>query len=277
MDDHAKADPCQVLDSKTKTICGWEGKSLSMHLKAHRNSKNQTLKLPEYKKRFPTFEVGPPAYMPPPEQVAKFRGASSRIAQGEENKELRAKELATKEKAERKATIETENTIEARFEELWGMCERDPAARMFCRSAAKDEWLLQDAYDRADIVRLRPKKSKTDFDDLKHLNSEIKEVGDRLQKSMTSLSLTVEQRRKSNQLGSDTVSQLICNFANTVRKMSDEKQDAFFRRINSVRATIQERVRVNVLTEVDDAFDQVEKVEHDDDYRAAIKRFSKKT
>jgi hypothetical protein len=267
-------DPCQVPDKKTKTICGWQGRSLSMHLKVHKKATGATLKLKEYRERFPSFSIGPPAYIPPSEQVKKFRAASSVIQKGVQNAEQRIRDASNRDRQADRSRKQEEARIEERFTELWGMVELDPAAKSFAMSAARDESILEELYQRTKKIRDNPLTKE--YDKLKSLNADYKEVQDRLSKTMTSLSLTVDQRRKSNQLGSDTVSQLICNFANTVRKMGPEKQEAFGRRCSAVRKTIQERVRVNVLSLVDDGFDQDVKVENDHDYRKAIAKFGEK-
>jgi hypothetical protein len=166
--------------------------------------------------------------------------------------------------------IDKEIALTTRFEELWSMCERDPAARVFCYSAAQDEVLLQDARSRAE-KGIKAKK----YNELRYINQEIKEVTERYERTFRSLSLTVEQRRKTNQLGNDAPAQIISNYGNTLRKWSLEKQEAFARRLETIRAAIAERVRLSILSEVDDGFDATKTgVDSEIDYKAAIGRIS---
>jgi hypothetical protein len=258
----ALSDPCQYKERGSTTICGFQGKSLGPHLKAHKIA-GKTLTVAQYKKKYKGFSLGAPSYSPPPEAVKRFLDA----APANQNKPAPPTD---EEKAAK--TSEYEAAIQARMEELWSMCERDPAARMIAMAAAKDEALLDDAYDEAEKVRASKK-----WEDLKHLNSAIEAITSRLNKNMTSLSLTVDQRRKSNTLGTDSVSQIICGYANTLRKMSPEKQEAFQRRVSTVENIIYERIRVSLLDEVQDDFDKAEKIVDEDDFRAAILRFNPDT
>lgn len=252
--------PCQVRDYGSKTICGAQKKSLAPHLKAHKLSGGKTWNTAMYKKKFPKFSLGVPSYSPPPEAVAKLQAAAPH------NQDKPPK--PTEEEKAAKVT-EYEERINARMEEFWSMCERDPAARMVALAAAKDEAMLQDAYDEIEKIRVTKK-----FDDLKFLNASIESINTRLQINLKSLNLTVTQRRASNQLGSDSVAQLICNYANTLRKMSPERQEAFHRREATVMLNMVERVRVNLLNEVDDNFDQATAVVDQDDFRQAILSFN---
>jgi hypothetical protein len=249
-------DPCQFRERGSKDICGFQGKSLGPHLKAHK------ITIALYRKKYKGFSTGVPSYSPPPEAVAKMSAALPH------NKDKAA--LPT---SEEKAAAESEYeaAINARMEELWSMCERDPAARMICLAAAKDESMLNEAYGALEALR---NAAKPDTDLLKYLNANVESTSRRLNENMKSLSLTVKQRRDSNQLGSDSVSQLICGYANTLRKMSPEKQENFHRRVATVEANMAERIRVKLLDHVDDGFDKAEKVIDATDFRAAILRFN---
>jgi hypothetical protein len=259
-------DPCQYKKKGQVTICGWVGKSLHPHLKVHRLSTGKTLTIKQYKEKFPSFNVGLPSYSPPPEAIAKFVAASPKngaifIAEKDEEKAARLAEYDAK--------------IAARMDTLWSMCERDPAARQMCVMAARDEVTLDELYDELEKLR---KSHKPDSDTLKFLNQNLAATKTRYDDSMNSLSLTVKQRRASNQLGTDSVSQIVCGYANTVRKMSPEKQEAFNRRIATVMANIAERVRVKILSEVNTSFDQaMGDVNDADDFRTAILGYNPET
>jgi len=260
----ALCDPCQIKNVKTKIICGWQGECLGAHLNSHRRTSGELiLTIGKYRARFPNFSTGRPAYSPTEKDIAHMLENNPNMKQAT----LRRIETIVAPELEQ---VNKEIALNLRFEELWSMCERDPAAKVFCLASAQDENLLADARVRAE----RAIKSKK-YGELKYINQEIKEVSERYEKSFRSLSLTVEQRRKTNQLGNDAPAQIISNYGNTLRKWSLEKQDAFTRRLEAINAGIAERVRLAILDEVDDSFD----AKGDDseiDYKKAISRISKR-
>jgi hypothetical protein len=259
-------DPCQYKGRGQTTICGYQGKSLASHLKSHVMANGSKMNIKTYRNKFPSFSVGVPSYSPPPESVAKL------IAANPMNLAKPPPETAEEKSAK---AAEYDAKIAARMDVLWSMCERDPAARQTCVMAARDEITLDELYNELEKLR---KLSKPDSDTLKFLNQNLAATKTRYDDSMKSLSLTVTQRRASNQLGTDSVSQIICGYANTLRKMSPEKQEAFHRRVATVLANIAERVRVKILSEVNTSFDQaMEDMNDSDDFRAAILRFNPET
>lgn len=255
-------DPCQVRGIGTRIICGWQGASLSPHLKSHRKENGDViLSVAAYKTKYPNFSVGRPSYTPTEADIARILENNTNIQKATK---MRIESIIAPELAE----VNKQEALNARFEELWSMCERDPAAKVFCLASAQDESLLQDARARAEKA-IKSKKHT----ELRYINQEIKEVSERYEKTFRSLSLTVEQRRKTNQLGSDPPSQIISNYGNTLRKWSLEKVDAFARRVEAVRAGIAERVRVNILEEIEDK-SEAEGGDTEIDYKAAIARIS---
>lgn len=254
-----------VKDRGAAVACGWQGKSLAPHLKAHRLAGGKVWNTKLYAKKFPKASIGAPSYSPTLESVAKMQAGNIHIAP-KAPPPTPGEKTAQAEEADAK--------VLARMDELWSMCERDPAARMICMTAARDEIMITEFYDELDVLR----KARTpDADKLKFLNQSLASANTRYNDSMTSLALTVKQRRASNLLGSDSVSQLICGYANTLRKMSPERQEAFHRREATVMANIVERIRVILLDELDITFDKTEQVVDDNDFRSAILRFNPET
>jgi hypothetical protein len=259
-----------VTRDKKRQKCGWQGVSLSPHLKAHRKVDGTIWTLKEYKKNFKNADVGEPTYRPPKEHVEKFRAANPMIHDAKSGAEPRPpKPVVVTENEER------ELRITERFNELWGMVQRDPAAKQFCREAAEDENLLVELRDRYKLA-LAPKSETSK--DRGSISRDINDTQERLQATMKHLALTVEQRRKSNNLGNDTVAQLVSNYAGTRRKWSPERNALFQERIDSIRNIVAERVRVNLLSEVADSV--AKGSDHDDnpeDLDAAILRYGERS
>ena len=254
--------PCQVKERGSTTICGWQGRSLSPHLKAHRMSGGRVWDTKLYAKKFPKFSMGAPTYSPSKVDIARLQAAAPANIQKlppPTNEEKLAKDT------------EKQTKIDARMDELWSMCERDPAARMICMTAARDEVMIAEFYDELDQLR---DSRNPDNEKLQFINKSLAAANTRYGDSMSSLALTVKQRRASNLLGSDSVSQLICGYANTLRKMSPERQEAFHRREATVMANIVERIRVKLLDVVDVTFDKTADVADEHDFRTAILSFN---
>ena len=259
-------DPCQwpVIRDGKRQKCGWVGKSLRGHIKSHKKADRKTSwSIEEYRAKFPSYNIGEPTYSPPAEQVKKFREANPNYRDGTEDD----RDTPKPEKRDK-----SEESVEQRFNELWAMVQRDPAAKIMAREVAEDEQLLSDL--RADYKKALHANKPEERKRLGIIAEAIGDTQERLQKAMKSLDLTVEARRRANQLGDDTVSQLISNYGGTLRRMSPQRQQLFFERIAAVKAVMGERIRVRLLDEVTDAVKVNSK--HDaDDIATTILGYSK--
>jgi len=244
----ATCDPCQVpvIRNEVKEICGWQKSALRAHLKAHKKGNGRYWTIVEYQKKFPGFDIGP-AMNTAPINPPKDKPAVAPPKPPPTEDERTAK-------------------IRARAEVLWNMCERDPAAESVCYFVAKDEILLEEAYDRIEKER---KKSKPNYQEITATDKSIAAMSERLQNNMRSLGVTADQRRKNNQIGSDAGSQIISNYINTRRKMTPASRDAFDRRMATWKSKMEARVKATILDQVEDQFD-LGVADDSADYRTAI-------
>lgn len=236
------SDPCQVPVkdpiTKAKRICGEVHPTLAHHVKKHVKPNGKKWTSVEYRKAFPNFSMGIPPAASPEAQKKFIEAASNRNAL-----------LASKEIKDEEAAPTPRDAIEAkvqhRFEELWDQINRDVAAKQFALEAARCETRLEDLnlrYDRA--YRLGEFKKMND------LLEQISALQKMLQNNMNFLDLSVKNRREKNQLGNDTVAQLVSNFAGTLRRMSPERREIFDARCRDCRAVQQQRLREKTLFEL---------------------------
>ncbi len=254
-------------------ICGVVTRSLSSHLKVH-NHPNMKQKdkwnSRRYRKEFPDFSLGVPTFVHPPEEIAKWKAGRDKH---NEDKQV-AKQVLSQAPIEYHDSSVKESyktAVASRFEELWDQVNRDLPARQWAMEAARAEQRIEEinrrydsAFTRGDYKRLEPL--------MKELIAQQKVLKD----CMDFLDLTVKNRREKNQLGNDTVSQLISNYAATLRKMSPEKREAFDNRVKEVRRIMADRIRQKLLSEIlDEKIDEIADVQEmtEQDYDDKIKEF----
>lgn len=261
-------DPChwKIYDKTTKKYreCKWVGRALRAHVKVHK------IDIKEYQRKFPNADIGVKMYVPPKENVDKWRKAGIEARGGTEDN------LApTQKEKQQRGLTDLEKEIDARCEELWLQVARDPTAKVFCRQAAEDEKALERLREE---YRQELNLKKGDKEKLNGIGKAIGDVMNRYQSTMKNLELTVAERRKANTLGNDTVSQLISNFAGTKRKWSPERQQAFLDRVTACRVAMMDRIRRTGLLgdeNVPDASVQESEPELDD-FDKAILAFGKR-
>jgi hypothetical protein len=252
-------------------------KSLGPHLKSHKIGRKKWTKA-LYQEKFPEFSLGQPNFSPSPEQQKKFfEGRDKRIENKQAEKESLNKS-PMKASDGRKISGDTkveaagyESQIVERFEELWDQVNRDIPARQFAMEAARAEFRIEEINRRFDSAFVRGA-----YDQTAKLMPQLIQQQEILKKQMDFLDLTVKNRREKNQLGNDTVAQLISNFAGTLRRMPPEKREAFGNRIKEVRRTMGERIRQKLLSEVlDERIDEIVKVKEmtEKDYDDKIQSF----
>jgi hypothetical protein len=253
MSEQKLCDPCQIKERGHAEICGWSGRSLVSHIKAHK-----TWTIDKYKKKFPNASVGEPTYRPPKGHVENMRAANPKV------------QPPTVEEPQLKSD-DKDDRIKARAEVLWNLVERDPAAEINCALIAKDELTLQELHERADAFALRG-----EFDDLQALNKSIDLVQKRMLENQKSLGVTADQRRQQNKIGSDAGTQIISNYQNTLRKMSPARRDIFERRFATWKTQMEARVKAEIIDLVEDQFDAKDTVVHEGDFRDAILAIGKR-
>lgn len=272
------SDPCQV-PVKDKTtgqmrICGVVTRSLVSHLKVH-NDKNMKVKdkwnARRYRREFPDFSLGAPTFVHPPEEIEKWKAARDKHNEDRQVAKQVLSEAPEPKQHDSLAEKSNQITVEQRFEELWDQVNRDLPARQWAMEAARAEERIEEinrrydsAFKRGDYKRLEPL--------MKELMAQQKVLRD----CMGFLDLTVANRREKNQLGNDTVSQLISNYASTLRKMSPEKREAFDNRVKEVRRIMADRIRQKLLSEIlDERIDEIADVQEmtEQDYDDKIKEF----
>lgn len=273
------SDPCQIQVRDKTTgqmrICGVVTRTLSSHLKVH-NNKNMKAKdkwnVRHYRKEFPDFSLGAPTFVHPPEQIEKWKAARNKH---NEDKQV-AKEVlseAPKEIEYHDSLVKEsyKNAVEQRFEELWDQVNRDVPARQWAMEAARAEQRIEEVNRRYDSALARG-----DYKRLETLMKELHAQQKVLKDCMDFLDLTVKNRREKNQLGNDTVAQLISNYAATLRKMSPEKRETFNNRVKEVRRVMADRIRQKMLSEIlDERVDEVIEVQKmtEQDYDDKIQGF----
>lgn len=271
------SDPCQipVKDKTTGQMrkCGVVTRSLVAHLKVH-NDKNMKVKdkwnARRYRREFPDFSLGEPTFVHPPEEIAKWKAARDKH-NGDRQVAKQVLADAPIEYHDSSVKESYKTGIEQRFEELWDQVNRDLPARQWAMEAARAEQRIEEinrrydsAFARGDYKRLEPL--------MKELIAQQKVLKD----CMDFLDLTVKNRREKNQLGNDTVSQLISNYAATLRKMSPEKREAFDNRVKEVRRIMADRIRQKLLSEIlDEKIDEIADVQEmtEQDYDDKIQEF----
>lgn len=272
------SDPCQVpvKDKLTNKMrpCGVVTRSLTSHLRVH-NTKNMKVKdkwtARRYRKEFPDFSLGQPTFVQPPEVIEKWSKARDKH---NEDKQVAKQILSQSPEPEYHDSLVKDSykeAIQQRFEELWDQVNRDLPARQWAMEAARAEQRIEEinrrydsAFARGDYKRLEPL--------MKELIAQQKVLKD----CMDFLDLTVKNRREKNQLGNDTVAQLISNFGATLRRMSPEKRQTFNNRVNEVRRVQAERIRQKLLSEIleENIAEVVEQRPMSEaDYDAEIKKF----
>ncbi len=266
---YAQCDPCrvQVVDPVTKKSrpCGHVGKNILMHLQAH-NKKGSKKKWNKktYLAAFPDANIGTPS-IPSPE-------SQERLAQAREKYHKNIREAKAIDAQEPYQTISVDpsskrpNTkpvgkdasyaekLQARFEVLWDQVNRDVPAEQFARDAARAEFRIEELQRRIEAAILR-----ADWDTVNKLQPSVFAQHEMLKKCMDFLDLTVKNRRDKNQLGNDTVAQLISNYGATLRRWSPEKRESFNRRVAEVRRIMEETRRQKLLSEIlEEQIDEVE-------------------
>lgn len=245
------SDPCQILvkDKVTgqKRICGAVFPSLRAHLKVHNKDYGFKWSAKRYEKEFPDSSLGKPMHIPTLEAQTKWLDARGKGYADKQVAKAVLKEVAPEKKPSGDSMVNPQYFIdvEKRFEELWDQVNRDVPARQFAKEAARAEERIEEinrrydsAFARGDYPRLQVL--------MRELQAQQKILGD----CMNFLDLTVKNRREKNQLGNDTVAQLVSNYAGTLRRMSPEKRDVFENRVNEVRIFMAERIRQKLLQEV---------------------------
>ncbi len=269
------SDPCQVpiKDPITgqRRICGHITKTLAHHVKTHKKVGGKKWTSKEYKTAFPTFSMGVP---PAPSEKAKEKfiaAATNRIALIQSTD---VKKEIESEAAGVPARDAIEAKTQARFNELWDEVNRDVASRQFALEAARCEVRLEDLnarYDRA--FRTGEIKKMND------LLEQIAAIQTMLQKNMNFLDLSVKNRREKGQLGNDTVSQLVSNYAGTLRRMSPEAREIFANRCRESNAHYEQRLREKTLFDLTDSRGdetvQTEAMKTEEDYDAEILKYVK--
>lgn len=269
--------PCQIpiLDKTTNEWrkCGIVKRSLIAHLKAH-NERNAKAKdkwtAKRYRKEFPDFSLGVPMFVHPPEQIEKWKAARDKH---NEDKQVAKKVLAEGpiEYHDSMVKQEYKDSVEDRFESLWDQVNRDLPARQWAKEAARAEQRIEEINRRYDSAFTRG-----DYKRLEPLTKELVSQQKILQTSLNELDLTVKNRREKNQLGNDTVAQLVSNYAATLRRMSPEKRETFNNRIKEVRRVMAERIRQKLLAEIlDERVDEIVEVKEmtERDYDDKIQEF----
>lgn len=277
-DDNVKevSDPCQVLvkgANGQKVICGAVFPSLRAHLKSHNKDYGFKWSVQRYKKEFPEFSLGKPMFVPSPEAQAKWKAAREK---GNENKRAAKEDLKQEPKekvpGQRDSMVNPQYYVDVdkRFEELWDQVNRDVPARQFAMEAARAEQRIEEINRRYDSTFARG-----DYKRCNALMRELQAQQDILKDCMNFLDLTVKNRREKNQLGNDTVSQLVSNFGGTLRRMSPEKQQTFYNRVKEVRRIQAERARLKAQELLDEQIDEVieAKPMTDSDYDKELSRF----
>lgn len=284
-DDNVKpiSDPCQILvkDKKTghKAICGAVFPSLRAHLKVHNKDYGFKWSTVRYKKEFPGFSLGKPMNVPTPEVQQKWLAAQKR------GKKIHDEVLksAPQPKPEKPAPVPGQRDmsvspqyyidVEKRFEELWEQVNRDLPARQFAMEAARSEQRIEEINRRYDSLFVRGEYKKCN-----DLMRELQVQQKILRECMDVLDLTVKNRREKNQLGNDTVAQLISNYGGTLRRMSPEKFQTFTNRVKEVQRIQAERARLKAQELLEQQFDEVSEATPmtDSDYDEQLSKFIQK-
>lgn len=229
------SDPCQIpvvdKNSNQRRICGAVKKSLYAHLKAHKHANGKSWTAEEYKKKYKNFSLGQPQNRPSEEQKRKFLEASPHYQKAKEVHDQR-------EAADQEQANDDEQKVEERFNEIWDQVNRDVAVKQFAKEAARCELRLEELNRRYD-----KKFRQADYKAMTELTAQITEQSKLLEKNMTFLDLSVKNRREKNQLGNDTVAQLVSNYGGTLKRMSPERRQIFANRINDVRIAMRQRIR----------------------------------
>lgn len=285
-EDVSHSDPCQVeiIDpvTKKKHICGVVKPTLVPHLKAH-NKPGQKKKWNKktYEEAFPEFSLGK-KFVPSPQAQEKWAAArDERMKNIRAAKEIDAEapystvNVDPETKKPKTASLSKEPSYEeklnARFEILWDQVNRDVPAEQFARDAARAEFRIEEVQRKIEAAILR-----NDWDTVNKLQPSVTTQHDMLKKCMDFLDLTVKNRREKNQLGNDTVAQLVSNYAGTLRRMSPEKRETFNNRVKEVRRAMAERIRQKMLSEIlDERIDEVAEVKQmtEKDYDDKIQEF----
>lgn len=272
------SDPCQILvkDKATgqKRICGSVFPSLRAHLKSHNKDYGFKWSVARYKKEFPEFSLGKPMYVPPPEAQEKWKAArdkgNANIKAAKEDLEQPVK--PDKVPGQRDSMVNPQYYIDVdkRFEELWDQVNRDLPARQFAMEAARAEQRIEEINRRYDSMFARG-----DYKRCNDLMRELQAQQKILKDCMDFLDLTVKNRREKNQLGNDTVAQLVSNFGGTLRRMSPEKQQTFYNRVKEVRRIQAERARLKAQELLDEQIDEVVEAKPmtDGDYDKELSKF----
>lgn len=273
------SDPCQILvkDKATgqKRICGAVFPSLRAHLKSHNKDYGFKWSVARYKKEFPEFSLGKPMYVPPPEAQEKWKAARDKG-----NANIKAAKDDLKQEPEPKEKVPGQRDsmvnpqyyidVDKRFEELWDQVNRDLPARQFAMEAARAEQRIEEINRRYDSSLARG-----DYKKCNALRVELQALHKTLKECMDFLDLTVKNRREKNQLGNDTVAQLVSNFGGTLRRMSPEKQQTFYNRVKEVRRIQAERARLKAQELLDEQIDEVVEAKPmtDGDYDKELSKF----
>lgn len=254
------SDPCQikVLDQTTGQyrICGAVKRSLVAHLRAHNTPKMKAKdkwNAKRYRKEFPDFSLGEPTFVQPPEQVAKWKAARDKHNEDKRvAKEVLSEAPRNPEYHDSLVKESYKTAVEQRFEVLWDQVNRDVTARQWAMEAARAEQRIEEINRRYDSAFARG-----DYKRLEPLMKELIAQQKVLKEAMGELDLTVKSRREKNQLGSDTVAQLVSNFGGTLRRMSPERRQIFDNRIKEVTRVQAERVRMKAQELLDEKIDEV--------------------
>ncbi len=281
-EDAIVSDPCQVIvkDQSTgqKRICGKVFPSLRAHLKCHNKEYGFKWSVGKYKKEFPDHSLGAPMYQASPEMQAKWLAARDKgIADKKAAKEILKDSPQPKEEyaGQRDSMVRPQYFIDVdkRFDELWDQVNRDLPARQIAMEAARAEQRIEEINRRYDSAFARG-----DYKRLGDLMRELQAQHKILIECMNVLDLTVKNRREKNQLGNDTVAQLISNYAGTLRRMTPEKREVFNNRVKEVRRYMAERIRQKTLAEiVDEAIiEEEQKPMSEADYDEQIQKYIEK-
>lgn len=232
--------------------CGWrEGVSLRAHIKSHK-SRNKSVTVEMYRKRFKKANLGPPAYSPPKEQVEKFMNANPHLAgkKAEVTEAPDGSKQVNVTEDDAPQTTATDEEIQRRFNVLFKLVNNDPTAESFCLQAARDEARLKDLNAQLDALVKLPAKHEGKKN-IGSIRQAISDTTESLRDIFKHLDLTVAQRRKANQLGdTSTVAQLMSNYVNTRRKWSIDRNQIFDSQIADWRLRADERIQRRVINEV---------------------------
>jgi hypothetical protein len=261
-DEVEHSEPCRipVVDPVTKksSPCGVVKESLIQHFRVHNKKGGKKWNKKSYLEAFgPNVNFGK-KFVPSPETQARWGKARDEMF----GNKRKAKEIAAlpaystvtvDAKAKPTEQLSYDERIQKRFEALWDQVNRDVPAEQFARDAARAEFRIEECNRRYEAAFLAG-----DWKTANIIMPQMQQQQDMLKKCMDFLDMTVKSRREKNQLGNDSVAQLVSNFGATLRRFSTEKQRAFRNRVNEVRRIMDETRRQKMLSEIlDEQIDEI--------------------